>query len=91
MWKTARAALEYYVGITLPDLGVPRDANNAPIKELAAPVIAQILAGTHPDYTSVLACARRDRDKVWPPSAESAHILLGGKRHLYLLAPHSTP
>lgn len=85
--ETARAALEYYAGVVLPPLDVPRDANNAPVKELAAPVVAAILAGEDPAYGTVLAQARRDRDKIWPPEAEAAHALLGGRRHLYFLAP----
>ena len=85
--ETARAALEYYAGVILEPLDVPRDANNSPVKELAAPVIARILDGKDPDYGTVLAQARRDRDKIWPPSAEAAHVVLGGRRNLYFLAP----
>ena len=82
--ETARASLEYYAGVVLPPLSLPPDAD-------PSASISRILSGDNPDYTTVLACARRDRDKAWPPSAEAAHELLGGKRHLYLLAPTAAP
>ena len=82
--ETARAALEYYAGVVLPPLALPPDTD-------PAAAISRILSGAHPDYTTVLACARRDRDKAWSPSAEASHVLLGGKRNLYLLVPPATP
>ena len=89
--ETARAALQFYAGVVIRPLDVPCDANLAPIKELAEPVIARILEGRDPDFTTVLAAARRDRDKIWPPSAEAASATLSGKRRLFFLAPTPRP
>lgn len=88
--ETSRAALEYYAGVVLAPLDVPRDANNTPIRELAPPVIDQVLSGAHPRFTSILAQAKRPRDKIWPPAAESPPVLLGS-RSLYLLTAPPSP
>jgi 4-amino-4-deoxy-L-arabinose transferase-like glycosyltransferase len=85
--ETSRAALEYYAGVVLAPLDIPRDSNNVPIRELAAPAIEQILVGAHPRFTAILAQARRSRDKIWPPEAEAASATLSGSRHVYFLAP----
>ena len=88
--ETARAALEYYAGVVLRPLDVPHDAHNAPIKELAAPIVARILAGQDPSCTAIVAQARRDRDKIWPPEAESASATFSGSRRIYLLSTTPT-
>ncbi|MBR3583029.1 MAG: glycosyltransferase family 39 protein [Kiritimatiellae bacterium] len=85
--ETARAALQFYAGVVIRPLDIPCDANLAPIKELAEPIIARILEGRDGDFTTVLAAARRDRDKIWPPSAEAAAATLSGRRRLFFLAP----
>lgn len=84
--ETARAALQFYAGVVIRPIDVPCDANLAPIKELAEPVVARILDGRDGDFTTVLAAARRDRDKIWPPSAEAASATLSGRRRLFFLA-----
>ena len=89
--ETARSVLEFYAGVILRPLDVPRDAHNYQDKELAAPVIAEILSGNHPDYSSILARAKRPRDKIWPPSAEVLSETLDGEPFHFLSAPASAP
>lgn len=85
--ETTRAALEFYAGIVLPRLPVASDFNGAPLREESQPMIARILKNQHPDFSGVLAFARRDTDKIWPADSERICVHLSKKRHLYYLTP----
>ncbi len=81
--ETARADLEYYAGVVFPPAAI---SPWTPPGE-AAEYVDGILSGKNPDFSSVVVAARHDRDKFWPPEAEAVRGRLGGKRHVYFLAP----
>ena len=85
--ETGRAIFEFYAGVVLTPLDTPRDVNNYHIRELAAPAIAEILAGTHPDYSSILARENRPEGRVWSLGAEVATEVLDEETYYYLAAP----
>lgn len=85
--ETGRALLQYYAGIVLAPLDVPSADRHFPDPAAAAPVIAQVLSGTHPRFTSILTETHDPREIHWPPSAESARFPLPGNGTLYYLSP----
>ena len=87
--ETARSLLEFHSGIVLSPLDVPSANKHFPDPAAAAPVIAQILSGTHPRFTSILAETHEPHDINWPPAAEAARTSIPGTGTLYYLAPPS--
>ena len=85
--ETARALLEFHAGIVLAPLDVPSADKHFPDHSAAAPVIARVLSGTHPRFTSILAETHDPAEIHWPPSAESARSSLPDNGTLYYLSP----
>ena len=85
--ETARALLEFHAGIVLAPLDVPSADKHFPDHSAAAPVIARVLSGTHPRFTSILAETHDPAEIHWPPSAEAARSSLPDNGTLYYLAP----
>ena len=85
--ETARSLLEFHAGIVLAPLDVPSADKHFPDPEAAAPVIAQVLSGTHPRFTSILAETHDPHAINWPPSAEASRSSLPDNGTLYYLTP----